>query len=74
MSRIWEEDEDQDEEDQSKTSKLIAYFTVKNCKIIQEKCNALSNSQIGMFKISIVHGLNIIQISAKFMCNKLMPY
>ena len=31
--------EDQDEEDQRKTSKLIAYLSIKseNCKIVQEK-------------------------------------
>ena len=38
--------EDQDEEDQRKTSNLIAYLSIKseNCKIAQEKCNALSVS------------------------------
>ena len=42
--------EDQDEEDQRKTSKLIAYLSIKseNCK--NETCNALSNSQTGILK------------------------
>ena len=66
--------EDQDEEGKRKSSKLIAYLTVKIVKLSKRKCNALSNGQIGVSKMSIVFGLNIIQISAKFMCNKLMPY
>ena len=42
--------EDQDEEDQRKTSKLIAYLSTKseNCK--NETCNVLSNSQIEILK------------------------
>ena len=42
--------EDQHEEDQRKTSKLMAYLSIKseNCK--HETCNALSNSQIGIHK------------------------
>ena len=65
--------EDQDGEDQRETSKLIAYLSTKseNCKIVRE--NAML-CQIGVFKISIDWSLNIIHISAKFMCNKLIPY
>ena len=33
-----------------------------------------ANRQIGVFQVSIVYGLHIIQISAKFMHNKLIPY
>ena len=46
--------ENQDEEDQRKTSKLIAYLSIKieNCKM--RKCNVLSNSQIGILKNPMV--------------------
>ena len=59
--------EDQDEEDQRKTSKLIAYLSIKseNCIIVQEKMQCFVNSQIGVFKIWIVYSLNIIQIFGK---------
>ena len=54
--------EDQDEEDQKKTSKLIAYLSIKseNCK--SETCNALSNSQIGVLKNPIVYSLKLVRI------------
>ena len=61
--------EDQDEEDQRKTSKLTAYLSIKseNCKIIKmRKCNALSNSQIGVLKNPIVHSLRIIRITSNY--------
>ena len=75
MSRRWEEEKTKMKKTKRKSSKLIAYLTVKICKkFSKRKCTALSNGQIGVFKISIVFGLNIIQISAKFMCNKLIPY
>ena len=67
-----EEEDEEEEEDQRKTSKLIAYLSIKrgeNCK----RENAMP-CQIGVSKISIVYSLNIIRISAKFTCNKLIPY
>ena len=56
--------EDQDEEDQRKTSKLIAYLSIKseNCKM--RTCNALSNSQVGVLKSPIVHSLKLIKITS----------
>ena len=57
--------EDQDEEDQRKTSKLIVYLSIKgeNCKI--ETCNALVNSQIGVLKKNlIVHSLKLVRITS----------
>ena len=58
--------ENQDEEDQRKTSKLIVYLSIKSkhCKSKMEKCNALSNSQIGVLKNSIVHSLKLIKITS----------
>ena len=54
--------DDQDEEDQRKTSKLIAYLSIKseNCK--DETCNALSNSQIDVLKNPIVYSLKCVRI------------
>ena len=66
--------EEQDEEDQRKTSKLIAYLSTKIVKLYKRKCNALSNSQISVLKTLIIYSLKLIQISAKFICNKLIPY
>ena len=53
--------EDQDEGDQRKTSKLIAYLSTKseNCK--NETCNVLSNSQIGILKNPIVYSLVLVR-------------
>ena len=46
--------EEQDEENQRKTSKLIAYLSIKteNCK--NETCNASPNSQRGILKNPII--------------------
>ena len=56
--------EDQNEEDQRKTSKLLAYLSIKgeNCKM--RKCNALTKSQIGVLIIPIVHSLKLIRITS----------
>ena len=50
------------EEDQWKTSKLIAYLSIKseNCK--NETCNASSNSQTGILKNPIVCGLKLVKM------------
>ena len=74
MSRRQEEEKTKMKKTKRKSSKQIAYLTVKIVKLSKRKYNALSNGQIGVFKMSIVFGLNIIQISAKVMCNKLIPY
>ena len=69
--------EDQDKEDTKRNQVNLLHILalrVKVVKLYKRKCNALSNSQIGMFKISIVYSPNIIQISAKFKQNKLIPY
>ena len=52
----------------------ILALRVKTVKLYKRKCNALSNGQIDVFKMSIVWYLTIIPISAKFVCNKLIPY
>ena len=60
--------ENQDEEDQRKTSKLITYLSIKskNCKIVKmRKFNALSNSQIGVLKNPIIHSFKLIRITSK---------
>ena len=54
--------EDQDEKDQRKTSKLIAYLNIKhgNCK--SEICNALTNSQTDVLKNPIICGLKLVKM------------
>ena len=54
--------EDQDEEDQRKTSKLIAYLSIKSENYKNETCNALSNSQIGVLKNQVVYSLKLVKI------------
>ena len=55
--------EDQDEKDQRRSSKLIAYLSIKseNCK--HETCNALSNSQIDVLKNPNVHNLKLVRFT-----------
>ena len=52
----------QDEEDQGKTSKLIAYLSTKCETCMNETSNALSNSQTGILENPIVCNLKLIRM------------
>ena len=53
--------EDKDEENQRKTSKLIAYLSTnsENCK--SETCNVLSNNQISVLSNPTVYSLKLVK-------------
>ena len=62
MNMLGDRCQEDKEEDQRKTSKLIAYLSIKseNCK--NETCNASSNSQIGILKNPNVCDLKLVRI------------
>ena len=64
MSRRQEEEKAMMKKTQRKSSKLIAYLSIESEIVIlyKRKCNALSNSQTGVSKISIIHKLKLNRI------------
>ena len=51
----------ENEEDQRKASKLIAYLSTEMCTFVNVTCNASSNSQIGMIENPVVCGIKLIK-------------